>query len=407
LLIPVLSGIVGWATNVLALKMTFYPIEFFPSFMSWSQIPGQPVSYFLLAGWQGIIPSKADKMAQIMTELITTSLIDIQETFEKLNPAKMAAELREGVEPAIARVIEDVAMAEMRSAWIATPPHVKQEINAAAAEHIEEFVVGFVKEMQVNIYEVFDIVGMNVRLARERKDKIVHMFQVVGAQEFTFIERSGIYFGFLFGCVQAAVYAFYKAPWVLPAFGFAVGWMTNYLALLLIFKPVRPRRVGCFSVHGAFMRRQSEVAETFSDVLVRVFINADNIWDEIQHGAKKEKFDHLLREYTASFVNKTVGVSQLLLGAMVGEEGYKRITARIVDGVVKEFGGFLPYGYQYSDQAMGIQETLKIKLRALPPEQFEGVLHPAFEEDEIKLILVGGVLGLAVGLLQEYVMFAS
>jgi hypothetical protein len=32
------------------------------------------------------------------------------------------------------------------------------------------------------------------------------------------------------------------------------------------------------------MRRQSEVAETFSDVLVRVFINADNIWDEIQHG---------------------------------------------------------------------------------------------------------------------------
>jgi hypothetical protein len=29
---------------------------------------------------------------------------------------------------------------------------------------------------------------------------------------------------------------------------------------------------------------------------------------------------------------------------------------------VKEFGGFLPYGYEYSDQAMGIQETLKIKV---------------------------------------------
>jgi len=28
LIIPFISGIVGWATNVLALKMTFYPLEY-------------------------------------------------------------------------------------------------------------------------------------------------------------------------------------------------------------------------------------------------------------------------------------------------------------------------------------------------------------------------------------------
>jgi len=36
----------------------------------------------------------------------------------------------------------------------------------------------------------------------------------------------------------------------------------------------------------------------------------------------------------------------------------------------------------------------------LPPEQFEGVLHPAFEEDEIQLIVLGGLLGAIVGGLQ-------
>jgi uncharacterized membrane protein YheB (UPF0754 family) len=36
----------------------------------------------------------------------------------------------------------------------------------------------------------------------------------------------------------------------------------------------------------------------------------------------------------------------------------------------------------------------------LPPEQFEGVLHPAFEEDEIQLIILGGLLGMIVGALQ-------
>lgn len=34
----------------------------------------------------------------------------------------------------------------------------------------------------------------------------------------------------------------------------------------------------------------------------------------------------------------------------------------------------------------------------LPAVEFESVLHPAFEEDEIQLIALGGVLGAAVGL---------
>ena len=39
-------------------------------------------------------------------------------------------------------------------------------------------------------------------------------------------------------------------------------------------------------------------------------------------------------------------------------------------------------------------------MEVLPSAEFEGVLHPVFKEDEIKLIVVGGVLGMGVGFLQ-------
>ena len=39
--------------------------------------------------------------------------------------------------------------------------------------------------------------------------------------------------------------------------------------------------------------------------------------------------------------------------------------------------------------------------------EFEGVLHPVFEEDELKLILVGAALGTAVGVFQLFVMFGN
>jgi hypothetical protein len=44
-------------------------------------------------------------------------------------------------------------------------------------------------------------------------------------------------------------------------------------------------------------------------------------------------------------------------------------------------------------------------MQKLSYAEFEGVLHPAFEEDEILLILVGGLLGLLVGGIQLITMY--
>ena len=41
----------------------------------------------------------------------------------------------------------------------------------------------------------------------------------VAGPEFKFIERSGLYFGFLFGIIQMFVWIVYPAGWVLPAAG--------------------------------------------------------------------------------------------------------------------------------------------------------------------------------------------
>ena len=46
--------------------------------------------------------------------------------------------------------------------------------------------------------------------------------------------------------------------------------------------------------------------------------------------------------------------------------------------------------------------TLRGRLTALHPAEFEALLHPVFKEDEWKLVAVGGALGAAVGLLQAY-----
>ena len=51
LLIPFISAIIGWGTNILAIKMTFYPLEFIGF-----QFGVKPIGWsgFPPIGWQGV-----------------------------------------------------------------------------------------------------------------------------------------------------------------------------------------------------------------------------------------------------------------------------------------------------------------------------------------------------------------
>ena len=57
---------------------------------------------------------------------------------------------------------------------------------------------------------------------------------------------------------------------------------------------------------------------------------------------------------------------------------------------------------EYSTKALDLENTLKEKMSELPPAEFEDLLHPVFQEDEFKLIIIGGLLGVAVGFAQYY-----
>lgn len=48
-----------------------------------------------------------------------------------------------------------------------------------------------------------------------------------------------------------------------------------------------------------------------------------------------------------------------------------------------------------------IEQTLSVRMSAMTSVQFERVLHPIFEEDELTLILAGGGLGFLAGFIQQ------
>ena len=57
---------------------------------------------------------------------------------------------------------------------------------------------------------------------------------------------------------------------------------------------------------------------------------------------------------------------------------------------------------EYTQTALDMENTMGTRMAALPCGEFERLLHPVFEEDEWKLVLMGGVLGVVIGAVQAF-----
>mmetsp|Transcript_14980 Transcript_14980/g.27063 ORF Transcript_14980/g.27063 Transcript_14980/m.27063 type:complete len:414 (-) Transcript_14980:57-1298(-) len=397
-IIPWVAAFVGFGTNVLALQMTFLPLDFWgiPLF----RLEGRPWG---IIGWQGIIPTKAEKMAGITFDMMTTRLFNIKEIFNRLDAHTFAQEMEDGLLLLMDKVMNEVANEYMPGAWNKLPQDVRDEIIVMTES--DEFIEQFMVDLQNHIEDVVDIRSMTIQACVANKPLVNKIFLECGEKEFTFIRRSGFYFGFIFGCIQMGIWFVYDSAWVLPVAGFLVGWFTNWIALKLIFSPLHPKRFLCWTIHGLFLKRQHEVSETFARIICVEILHTKAIWDSIFDGPLSNNFIAMLRAHTLVFVESMLAEVKPIAVAAMGAVKYAQMKEDIAQKVIDELPGIIDQTYAYSQEALDMETTIRTKMQELPSEEFEGVLHPAFQEDEITLIFLGGVLGAIVGVIQLFVLF--
>ena len=338
-------------------------------------------------------------MAGKATDMITTKLIDIEEQFGRINPKIVAKEMGGSV-LRLARQVTDEVMTKHVPMWKLLPTRTKENVYAKAAEEIPFVIEEIMEDVKVNITEVFDLKKMVINYLLENKELINRIFLEVGDKEFQFIERSGFFFGFLFGILQAYIWMQYGAWWQLPLGGLVVGYLTNVLALRLIFSPVHPIRIFGITIQGLFIKRQEEVSRGYSNLIADNIMTMDNVFTEMFNGEGADKLVRIIERHAQEGIDKTAGFNSTLIRFTSGTDSYDEIKKVAIQEFIEAAPNQIKFVFDYAKQSLDIEETLHTRMSSLPPDEFVNFLRPVFQEDEWKLILVGAILGMVAGFLQ-------
>ncbi|WP_176968594.1 DUF445 domain-containing protein [Amycolatopsis xylanica] len=384
---PFIAALIGYVTKRVAIEMMFKPLEF--------------VGIKPFLGWQGVLPANARRMASTATEMLTHNLVDPKEIFARLDPEQVARE----IEQPLLRVVEDVTREVMEQyqprLWEVLPNTAQALLLKRVQAEAPRAIAKIMREIADNIEDVLDLQHMVVENLVRDKALLNRLIRDISRPEMRFIAKSGIFFGFVLGCVQLIIWAVTKSPIVLPLFGFLIGWLTDWLALKMIFLPREPRTFfGFYTWQGVFQKRRDQVAADYGDMIAREIITIPNLIEAVLKGPKSDRLFQLITREVQKTIDQQASIVKPFVAVAVGTRKFQEMKQTAATKAAERVPETIRHAEDYAINALDVRNTIVDRMRRLTALEFEQLLRPAFRQDEWKLIAVGAIIGGLVGELQ-------
>jgi uncharacterized membrane protein YheB (UPF0754 family) len=407
--VPFFTGAIGYLTNWSGVWMLFHPIHFvgvrvpglapIVSVMprKIQQIPGVMHGG---VGWQGIIPSRAAKMGSLAVDKGIAKVGSPGEFYSQLEPDKIAEHILVTARGDIRKVVEQIMQREHPRLWRDLPPRVREAVHARVQQQLPDIVHAVTDEIGDNVDQLLDVKLMVIKRIEEHPELANRIFLDIGRKELRFIINFGFFFGFLCGIPTAFITeVLFHVWWLLPISGVIIGYVTNWLGILMIFEPVEPRKIGPFRIQGLFLRRQPEVADVYSKIIADDIVTLRNIGRELLHGRRSDRTRQMIETALRPAVDRAVGRARGAVRVAVGAREYDAIRGSVATEAVDYTMTPLVDPEFNREQSDRVRELIAARMREMSASDFSEMLRTAIKEDEWLLYLHGAVLGFGAGLI--------
>ncbi|HOE56860.1 MAG TPA: DUF445 family protein [Bacillota bacterium] len=185
--------------------------------------------------------------------------------------------------------------------------------------------------------------------------------------------------------------------------GAVIGWITNVLAIKMLFRPIKPIRIPVFNItiQGLIPKRRHDIAISIGEVVEKELISIHEIFDRLVTEENKKEVIIIIKE-------KLLRVIDYKIPAIIPYS----IKNKIIDY----------FGEQINKDAMSILDSsidgiisntvYKVKIGEMVKEKIEDIELMNMEKIIISLVhrelkyieMLGGLLGGIIGFLQAVVM---
>jgi uncharacterized membrane protein YheB (UPF0754 family) len=188
--------------------------------------------------------------------------------------------------------------------------------------------------------------------------------------------------------------------YTLPLIGALIGWLTNYIAIKMLFHPREEVRILFIPVQGVFPKRQKDFARKLGQVVSQELVSVEDLTAHLKEKATSEVIlNHIASRLEEGIASRLPRAFPMLAMFMSGD-----MTEKVKGFLLEQLGSL---NEELIDKLSGeleeeldVQRIVEEKVAAFSSDKLEEILFSIMRREFKFVEMVGAVLGFLIGVAQ-------
>lgn len=187
--------------------------------------------------------------------------------------------------------------------------------------------------------------------------------------------------------------------WTVPLIGAFIGWITNWLAIKMLFHPRKPVKILFITFHGIFPKNKPRIAEKLGTIVQRDLLNFTDIKDRLQDPDALNNFKEEIASRVDDALRDRIEKSTLA-SILVPEQLIQSVHKTIIDEIEANLPAVIGSSIDKIEEKLDIQQLVQNKVANFSDEKLEQLLLDITSKEFTFIEIIGGVLGFLIGIIQ-------
>lgn len=191
-------------------------------------------------------------------------------------------------------------------------------------------------------------------------------------------------------------------PWLLliPVIAAFIGWITNRIAIKMLFHPREPKKILGLTIQGIFPKRQQQFAQRLGKIVSDEFLSFDDIEKKISSPGNLKKIMPMIERQVDDFLRQRLSDEMPVISMFIGDKTIGRMKAAFMQEIETIFPIVMKQYAANLKTELDLEHIVTSKVSAFSSDKLEEILYQIMSKEFRFVEIIGAVIGFIIGSLQ-------
>lgn len=187
---------------------------------------------------------------------------------------------------------------------------------------------------------------------------------------------------------------------LIPVISAFIGWVTNWVAIKMLFHPKQPVKVLGITLQGIFPKRQDQFAVKLGKLVSEQLLSFNDIESKLTNPANLQKMMPMVEQKIDDFLRIRLADTMPMISMFIGDKTIEKLKTAITSELESLFPALIKNYTSSLRQELDLEQIVTEKVKNFSSDQLEDILYQVMAREFRFVEIIGGVLGFLIGLVQ-------